>query len=531
MKKFTIGATSSGCGKTTLTMGLLRLYQRKGLVVQAYKVGPDFVDPEFHSRITGRPARNLDQFLVPDSDTLRGLFDRASQGADLALIEGVMGLFDGASSDRDDNSTAGISKQLGSPVLLCVDGRAASTSVAAMVHGFSTFDPGLDFLGVIVNKVSSESHYQLIRQAIERYTGVEVLGYLPKNPDFDLPSRSLGLVPAGETDDLLDKVDRLADQLETTVDWQGILDRLQAREEVEGQQAFQLKERTGVTPASAVSAALAASAALEAAGAAQEADAAQAATGAVQELAATAQPRARRRSAAGRSSAAGHASAGHKPAGHGSGTSFTVAYAYDQAFHFYYQENLEALAAAGAKLVSFSPLEDSTLPRADLYYVGGGYPFLYAEDLAKNRPLLEKLRKASAAGAFVYGEGSGLVYLTDGLEKEGHFYPLAGLLPGRVHEEKRLQHFGYTQAETLEGTLFGEPGSQLRGHSFHHEVFDTDLKPCLRCWKEREGEVKDQWEEGYQVGRTFASFLYLHFCQRPDFLQSLVEAIRTAKSR
>ena len=175
---FVLAGTGSGCGKTTVTLGLLSLMKKRGLRVQPCKVGPDYLDTGWHTAVCGTASRNLDSFMLPTS-TLNALFCEQMQHADIAVIEGVMGLYDGYGTDPDYCSTAAMAKQLGCPVILLVDGKAVSTSIAATVMGFQHFDPSLNIAGVIVNRVNSETHYQLLKVAIERYCSVPVLGYQP----------------------------------------------------------------------------------------------------------------------------------------------------------------------------------------------------------------------------------------------------------------------------------------------------------------------------------------------------------------
>ena len=197
MKAFLIGGTGSGCGKTTLTLGLLRALTRRGLRVQPYKVGPDYIDTGWHSAVSGVASRNLDAFMLPQP-TLNWLYNQHAQAADVAVIEGVMGLYDGYGTDPNYCSSAGMAKQIGCPVILVIDGKAVSTSAAATVMGFCHFDPAVRIAGVIVNRVNSETHYQLLKQAIETYTKIPVLGRMPTLPSVSLPERHLGLITAHE---------------------------------------------------------------------------------------------------------------------------------------------------------------------------------------------------------------------------------------------------------------------------------------------------------------------------------------------
>ncbi|MEG0731248.1 MAG: cobyrinate a,c-diamide synthase [Vagococcus sp.] len=218
MKKILIGAASSGSGKTTFTLGLLEILRRKNLDVQPFKVGPDYVDTRYHSRITKNPSRNLDNFLVRKNETLNYLFEHAAYQSDVAVIEGVMGLFDGFGIDKDCCSSSAVAKELNCPVILVVNGKSASTSIAAVVKGFEEFDENLNIMGVVINNIASENHYSLVKGAIEKYTKTKVYGYIAKNPAFALPSRQLGLVPENEIDDVLEIIGLIADSIEKTVD-------------------------------------------------------------------------------------------------------------------------------------------------------------------------------------------------------------------------------------------------------------------------------------------------------------------------
>jgi len=297
MKQFMLAGVSSGVGKTTVTLGILKALADRGYQVQPYKVGPDYIDTAYHSRITKRPSRNVDSFMIPDDQSLAWSYYKWHGDADVAVVEGVMGLFDGLGTDKDCASSASVAKKLGIPVVLIIDGKATSTSAAAMVHGFATFDPDLDIAGVIINRVASHTHFELIKGAIERYTDVEVLGYLPKNATAELPSRHLGLIPDVEMDDL----DRRFEELGAAAARHINLDRLLEKAELPDKRMtnpFHIRND---------------------------------------------QP-------------------------------LTLAYALDDAFHFYYEDNLDFLRELNVRLVPFSPLKDKELPAADAYYFGGGFP-------------------------------------------------------------------------------------------------------------------------------------------------------------
>ncbi len=223
LRSLTVAAPSSGCGKTTITLGLLAALARRGLAVAPFKVGPDFIDPGHHARACGRTSRNLDGWMCGE-EGVRSAFGRGSAGADLALIEGVMGLFDGAAGDSESGSTAEVAKWLGSPVLLVVDARAQARSAAALVQGFANFDPALRFAGVIFNRVGSPGHAQMLREAVVSVPGLPpVLGCLPRSEELALPERHLGLVTAEDAGRDAGYFAALADWVEAHVDLDGLL--------------------------------------------------------------------------------------------------------------------------------------------------------------------------------------------------------------------------------------------------------------------------------------------------------------------
>lgn len=451
MKQVMIAAPSSGVGKTTVTLGLLQALKNQGYRVQPYKVGPDYIDSAYHSRICQRVSRNLDNFMIDDQIRLSYLYQKQLDGVDVAVVEGVMGLFDGLGIDRDFASSASIAKALGIPVVLVIDGKATSTSAAAVVHGFSTFDSDLDLVGVIVNRVGSQVHFNLIKGAIERYTNIPVLGYLSKNQELTLPSRHLGLIPDLELEAIDQQLECFGQEIEKTVDFVRLL---------------KLIDR----PLNKVKFSLP--------------------TAAKREL--------------------------------------RIGYALDQAFHFYYEDNLELLREKGVELIPFSPLRDSELPKADAYYFGGGFPEMFAEELEANCHFRNSVLDAHVQGIPIYGECGGLMYLGKDLEVGEQRFEMVGIFNGSSKMTQRLQRFGYCQAKTQEASLFGSAGTLLKGHEFHHSIFETDEPTVLNLEKYRDGQLVASWSGGYQKGKTFASYLHLHFYQQPAMVDAWLDWIGEA---
>ncbi|HIF4662175.1 TPA: cobyrinate a,c-diamide synthase [Citrobacter koseri] len=451
---FILAGTGSGCGKTTVTLGLLSLLKRRGMRVQPCKVGPDYLDTGWHSAVCGSASRNLDSFMLPEP-VLNALFCEHMQQADVAVIEGVMGLYDGYGTDPNYCSTAAMAKQLGCPVILLVDGKAVSTSIAATVMGFQHFDPDLNIAGVIVNRVNSETHYQLLKTAIERYCSLPVLGYVPGVEGVALPERHLGLITARESVVNQQPWQDFADTLERTLDIDALLS---------------LSQLTAL-PAG--------------------------------EWPALPDPQA--------------------------GKGLTVAIADDEAFNFYYPDNIKLLERTGVTMTCFSPLHDSTLPECQMIWLGGGYPELHAAALAANTPMLAQMRAAHQRGVAIYAECGGLMYLGSTLEDaSGEIHRMVDVIPGHSKMGKRLTRFGYCEAQAREQTLLAAAGEVLRGHEFHYSDFLPENPAVMACRKVRDGKTLQEWSGGWQVGNTFASYLHVHFAQRPAMLNHWLAAGREA---
>ncbi|QYE97805.1 cobyrinate a,c-diamide synthase [Paraclostridium sordellii] len=238
MKKILIAGTNSGVGKTTISLGIMQALTKRNLKVQPYKVGPDYIDPSYHTFITGRDSRNLDSYML-DDEKIKYIFKNASKDADVSVIEGVMGLYDGFGIDLNSCTSSYTSKILKSPVILVINGKAMSSSAAAMVLGYKELDKEVNIKGVIVNNVKTKNHYELIKEAIEKYCNVEVLGYFPPNEKFKLDSRHLGLVPSVEIEALTEKFYDLGSEIEKYIN----IDRLiEISESEEIETSFELNE-------------------------------------------------------------------------------------------------------------------------------------------------------------------------------------------------------------------------------------------------------------------------------------------------
>jgi cobyrinic acid a,c-diamide synthase len=346
--RLVIAGTGSGAGKTSVSCGVIRALGRRGLRVQAFKVGPDYIDSSYHALASGRPGRNLDAFLS-GPELIAPLFRHGAHGADVAVVEGVMGLFDGASGRGELASTAHVAKLLRAPVVLVVDAGAMARSVAAIVHGYHTFDPELDVAAVILNRVGSDHHAQLLREALEPL-GVPVLGALRRDRTVRAPERHLGLVPAAEREaDARACLDALTAAVERHVDVEGLAALARSAPKLGG-------PRWSPDPPGAGTSA--------------------------------------------RTDAGTRAGGGR------------IALARGRAFSFHYPENLELLAAAGAELLDFDPLSDERLPeRTGALLLAGGFPELFCGELEENVALRRAVAAFAAAGRPILAECGGLLFL------------------------------------------------------------------------------------------------------------------------
>lgn len=433
-----LAAPKSGSGKTLLTCGLLEVLRRRGLNPIACKCGPDYIDPMFHRYVLGIPGRNLDSFFLPTEGVREVLVDAVrEEQAGIAVLEGVMGYYDGLGGTETSASSWEIAEITDTPAILVLDCKGASLSAAAMASGFLHFRKKSHIAGVILNRVSS-MYYERLAVAVEEASGLPVLGYLPESEEYRMESRHLGLFLPGEIDRLRERIGRLADQMEKSIAVERVL-------EVAGMLPLRIenKEKEKAENES-----------MEAEGIAK--------FPACQEQKVTSRVR--------------------------------IGVARDEAFCFYYQENFRLLEQMGAELVYFSPLRDKKIPdRVDGLLFGGGYPENYARELAKNAAMRESIRRSIAAGMPFLAECGGFLYLHRTLEgSDGKHWEMAGVYPFDAYRTNRLRRFGYVR-------LLTSSGQEIHGHEFHYwesEDPGTDweaVKPTgnrsWRCIHEKGGQI------------------------------------------
>ncbi|MEE4272778.1 MAG: cobyrinate a,c-diamide synthase [Thermoanaerobaculales bacterium] len=443
--RLVVAGLSGDGGKTLVSLGLCRALGEGGRVVQAFKKGPDYIDAAWLAAATGRPCRNLDPFLMEEEAMGRAV--AADPDADLLLVEGNRGLFDGVDA-AGSHSTATLAKLLGAPVILVVNTTKVTRTAAAAVLGCTHLDPELDIAGVILNRVATARQERVVRDAVENATGVPVIGAIPKiKGDDPLPDRHLGLVTAVEHPRRDEAIVRAAAAVAANVDLEQVWAIASAAPEVE-------IKTSDVVPGS---------------------------------------------------------------------TRVTIGYFSDQAFSFYYPENLESLQAAGARLVEVSPSGDSCMPDVDGLYIGGGFPEVHAARLAESRDFAQSVRERVDRGMPVYAECGGLMYLARQLEVGGATYPMSGVLDLVIRQTDRPQGHGYEQLVIDRENPFFAIGTELVGHEFHYSKIVDGSARRATVGEVARGSGTGECRDGIVVGRVWASYLHLHASATPQWAAGFLE--------
>ncbi|MBT2390352.1 cobyrinate a,c-diamide synthase [Streptomyces sp. ISL-1] len=502
--RLVIAAPSSGSGKTTVATGLMAAFVAAGLSVSPHKVGPDYIDPGYHCLATGRPGRNLDPYLC-GTELMAPLFAHGAAGCDLAVVEGVMGLYDGAAGAGELASTAQVAKLLRAPVVLVVDASSQSRSVAALVHGFASWDPQVRIGGVILNKVGSDRHEELLREALEE-GGVPVLGVLRRMAEVASPSRHLGLVPVAERRaDAVASVGALASRVREGCDLEALLALARSAPALPDA-AWDPGVACGAVPHPALP--------LRPAGVGgppsrnwglrPQTPAPQSPEG----LDCAARP------TFSASPAIEARGPGRSP-GEQARRRPLVAVAGGPAFTFSYAEHTELLTAAGAEVVTFDPLRDEQLPDGTAgLVIGGGFPEVYAPELSANEPLRKAVAELAYSGAPIAAECAGLLYLARSLDGQ----PMCGVLDAEARMAERLT-LGYREAVAVSDSTLAAAGTRMRGHEFHRTVVEPAAGPSP-AWGMHRPERR---VEGFVQQGVHASYLHTHWASEPGTARRFVE--------
>lgn len=438
--RIVIAGERSGVGKSTITVGILLALKARGLEPQPFKTGPDFLDPMHHSLVLGKPSRNLDTWMFKDK--VFSSFLRGSQGSDISVIEGVMGLYDGLDGKSEEGSTSHLAKRLGAPVILIVDASSSARSAGAVALGFREYDPDVRIGGVIFNNVGSPHHLEMVRDSLR---GMECLGGIPHDALAELSSRHLGLVPATE-DPNMERYGRIQKMIEDNVDMDRMVDI-----------AFSAPD---ICP-----------------------------------------PRSRTR--------------------HSRAPRCRIGLAQDEAFNFYYADNIDRLRSLGAEVVPFSPIRDE-LPEVDGLYFGGGYPEVFAPQLEAASGMRQAVKKAATSGMPIYAECGGMMYFCDAVvDAQGGKRKMSGVFDAEVEMTERLQAIGYVEVRALKDNVLSRSGWGTRGHEFHFSK--------VSCLGEKEfayemlrGKGMMDNKDGLTAYETLASYTHLHFASCPKFVRRFV---------
>lgn len=449
----------SGSGKTIVSCGLMTALKKRGLSVAGFKCGPDYIDPMFHTRVLGIPSRNLDLYLQGEAGVRRTL---EKTRADIAVLEGAMGFYDGVNR-TSDASAWDVARVTDTPVILVLRPSGQSLSLAAQIRGMQAFREPSHIAGLLLNNVKP-SMYKSMKEMLERETGLPVVGFLPPMEEAVLSSRHLGLVTAEEITDICDRFEAVAEAMEQYADLDKLLSLAAGKRmdnslfespAVFGEAVHDDFERTNALKTDA--------------GCEKKAS-----------------PLCR------------------------------IAAARDEAFSFYYQDNLDALAAAGAEIVSFSPIHDARLPEADGLYLGGGYPELYKKELSGNASMRDEIRTAVKRGMPVVAECGGFLYLQQDLCGTD---PMAGVLPGSGFRTEHLRRFGYLTLRAESDSLLFRAGEEIPAHEFHYWD-SSDCGDALAAWK-ADGR---SWRCGFTSDTMYAAFPHLHWGGKLPMAERFVRA-------
>lgn len=450
-----IAAPKSGSGKTTVTCALLQALKSAGRQVVSYKCGPDYIDPMFHKKAIDIPSKNLDTFFTGEEETKR-LFLKNRTKDEFAVLEGVMGLFDGLGGVREEGSSYHLAKVTKTPVILVVDAKGMGRSVIPLIAGFTEYDKEHLIKGVILNRMS-RSFYEIIKPLVEEKLDIHVVGYLPDREQFHIESRHLGLMMPDELVNRKEQLQMVSEEFRKTVSVESIMKIGEEAEELEysGKVADEEKAVGGVgTP--------------------------------------------------------------------------VIAVAKDEAFCFYYEDNLLMLQEYGAKIEYFSPLYDTRLPDGcNGLLIGGGYPELYAEALSENTKMLTEIKDAIERGMPVVAECGGFMYLHSVLEdKDGKRYDMVGAIPAVCHYAGKLVRFGYIELEEKQSRFLPE-GERIRGHEFHYFDSEDNGSDCLA--------IKPVTGKSYPCivsgENCWMGFAHLYYPSNPSFAKNLVEKMRKYNER
>nr|WP_308655627.1 cobyrinate a,c-diamide synthase [uncultured Agathobacter sp.] len=465
INRFMIAAPKSGSGKTMITCALLQLLKDSGKNVSSYKCGPDYIDPMFHKKVLGVPSKNLDTFFTDEKTTVQLFLDKRADG-DFAVLEGVMGLYDGLGGIYEQGSSYHLAKVTQTPIILVVDAKGMGKSVLALIAGFLQYDMQHLIKGVLLNRMS-KGYYDIIKPLIEKELSVKVVGYFPEQKDIRLESRHLGLVMPDELADIKEQLDELAGRLKKTIDLDMLLDIAVEAEEISDSGNADIYNVKNI----------------------------------------------------------GNYDQNEFSQNKAINT-VNIAVAMDEAFCFYYEDNLRLLEKCGAKLQYFSPLHDTKLPdNCDALLLGGGYPELYAKELSENLSMRNSIKTAFKTGLPTVAECGGFMYLhtyihnicEEDADAQNYVFGMTGALDSECHFKGKLVRFGYIELAEKHNN-FLPPNEKIKAHEFHYYDSTDNGADCIAT-KPATGRSYDCVisHDNYWLG-----FPHLYYPSNPHFAESLV---------
>lgn len=458
--RIVLAGTGSAVGKTTISTGIMKALSEE-MNVQPFKVGPDYIDPSYHSLATNNPPRNLDSFFMNENQIknsfIRGL-DIAK--ANIGIIEGVRGLYEGISPLGDVGNTASVAKALNAPVILILNAKSLTKSAAAVVMGFKNLDQKVKIEGVILNKIKGDRHYLKAKEAVENLTNTKVIGGIPRSDDLIVNERHLGLIPALEQESIANNVAKWGEVVKKYLDLDALIEiaKSQGKVSLKSQNQFSLEESknkekySNPNPSSDL-----------------------------------------------------WKVANKNPV--------KIGVAQDEVFNFYYTENFESLKDNGAKLIFFSPYKDEELPDVDALYIGGGYPEVFAKDLENNQAMRLAINKFHNDGNPIYGECGGLTYLSKSIDG----FKTCDVLPYHSQMTDKVQGLSYVIAKSKEDNLISRENEIFRGHEFHYTKLCVNDNLAKYSFDIQRGRGIANNQDGIIVGNTLANFVHIHACSCPNF--------------
>jgi cobyrinic acid a,c-diamide synthase len=460
-----ISSPQGHSGKTIVTVGLCDVFKRRGLSIQPFKKGPDYIDPSWLTVAAGRSCRNLDLFLIPE-DRLLPSFQQSCKGVNLAIVEGAMGLYDGLDSH---GTTAEIARLLNIPILLVINTTRMTSSIAAMVTGYQHFQKDIPIAGVILNYVSGTRHESKLRNAVDQYCGIPVVGSIPKDQDLRIIERHLGLIPSSESGEAESLVERIGRKLELQLDLDNIFKIARS---------FKTNFKTTSDDPTAYPNSL------------------------LEKIRDEVKVRRAK--------------------------TVRIGILRDRAFNFYYPENFEALVNEGAELLFIDSFKDR-LPKVDGLYIGGGFPEFFLKELEGNRSLRQDIAEAVQEGLPVYAECAGVMYLCRSISWQNRFYEMVGIIPAEVQLSEKPEGHGYVVAEVMIENPIFPVGLTIRGHEFHHSSL-VNLNGLQFAYRILRGQGMIGKRDGIVYKNLFASYIHLHALGTPEWAKGFVSLASKEKS-